>query len=144
MINQQRGQRPAERLVLGAGLAVLTAACWWAWMAWDRGYQTDPATGVTSGPYEAWQVAGCVVCLVVLCVAATVRIPAWLVVPVMPVAFTAAWSWTAAGADGTGLWVIGAVLVFVGMVVGTGAVSGITAVARAAVRRRGRPVPTSQ
>lgn len=119
MINQQRGQRPAERLVLGAGLAVLTAACWWAWMAWDRGYQTDPATGSTSGPYEVWQVAGCVVCLVVLCVAATVRIPAWLVVPVMPVAFTAAWSWTAAGADGTGLWVIGAVLVFVGMVVGT-------------------------
>lgn len=140
MINQRR----AERLVLGAGLAVLTAACWWAWMAWDRSGRTDPATGATSGPYEAWQVAGCVVCLVVLCVAATVRLPAWFVVPVMPIAFTAAWSWTAAGADGTGLWAVGALLVFAGMVVGTGTISGITAVARAAARRRGRPAPAGQ
>lgn len=114
-------------------------------MAWDHGYQTDPATGVTSGPYQGWQVVGCVVCLVALGVGASVRLPAWLVIPVMPVAFTAAWSWTAAGADGTGLWVIGAVLVFVGMVVGTGAVSGVTAFARAAAaRRRGRSVPADQ
>ncbi|WP_461158081.1 hypothetical protein [Saccharopolyspora tripterygii] len=135
MINQRRAERP----VLGVGLAVLTAACWWAWMAWDRSYQTDPATGVTSGPYQAWQVVGCVVCLVALGVGASVRLPTWLVIPVMPVAFTAAWSWTASGADDTGLWVVGALLVFVGMVVGTGVVSGITAFAR-----RARAVPANR
>ncbi|GAB3701195.1 hypothetical protein GCM10027597_64830 [Saccharopolyspora tripterygii] len=108
-------------------------------MAWDRSYQTDPATGVTSGPYQAWQVVGCVVCLVALGVGASVRLPTWLVIPVMPVAFTAAWSWTASGADDTGLWVVGALLVFVGMVVGTGVVSGITAFAR-----RARAVPANR
>lgn len=118
---------------------MLTAACWWAWMAWDRSYQTDPATGVTSGPYQAWQVVGCVVCLVALGVGASVRLPTWLVIPVMHVAFTAAWSWTASGADDTGLWGVGALLVFVGMVVGTGVVSGITAFAR-----RARAVPANR
>ncbi|MCX2732493.1 hypothetical protein OOZ19_19820 [Saccharopolyspora sp. NFXS83] len=141
MINERHVQRPAERWGLSAVLAVLTASCWWAWMAWDQGYQTDPAAGAASGPYQAWQVAGCVVCLVALGVGASVRLPAWLVVPIMPVAFTAAWAWTAAGTDDSGLWAVGAVLVFVGMLAGTGVVSAITAFARGAAGRRGRAVP---
>ncbi|GAB2652866.1 hypothetical protein GCM10027271_08840 [Saccharopolyspora gloriosae] len=141
MINERHVRRPAERSGLSVVLAVLTASCWWAWMAWDQGYQTDPATGAASGPYQAWQVVGCVVCLVALGVGASVRLPAWLVVPIMPVAFTAAWTWTAAGADDSGLWAVGAVLVFAGMLVGTGVVSGITAFARGAAGRRGRAVP---
>lgn len=48
----------------------------------------------------------------------------------MPVAFTAAWSWTAAGADTTGLWNVGAALVLAGMLAGTAAVSGLTFVVR--------------
>lgn len=140
MIRQRYVQPPADRLVFGGALALLTASCWWAWMAWDNSYQTDPAAGTTSGPYQAWQVIGCVVCLIALGVGATVRLPAWLVVPIMPIAFTAAWSWTAASADDSGLWAVGAMLVFVGMLAGTGAVSGVTAFVRATAGRRGQPV----
>lgn len=100
-------------------------------MAWDHSYQTDPATGQTSGPYQAWQVIGCVLCLIALCVAASMRLPLWLVIPIMPVAFTLAWSWTAASTDTTGLWGVGASMIFFGMLVGTAMVSGVTAAMRA-------------
>lgn len=74
---------------------------------------------------------GCVLCLLALCVAASRRFPVWLVMPVMPVAFTLAWSWTAASADTTGLWAVGASMIFSGMLLGTAMVSGITAALRA-------------
>lgn len=99
-------------------------------MAWDQSYQVDLATGERSGPYEAWQVIGCALCLVVVCAIGTVRLPVWLVVPIVTLAFTGAWSWTAAGNDSSGLWVIGALFVLVGMVVGTVLVSGTTAAVR--------------
>ncbi len=58
------------RVVLVPGLALLTAACWWGWLAWDHSYRHDPVTGVSSGPYEGWQVVGCVVSLIVLATSA--------------------------------------------------------------------------
>lgn len=131
MIRQGFARRVTARLLSGVVLALLTAACWWAWMAWDHSYQTDPATGQTSGPYQAWQVIGCVLCLIALCVAASMRLPLWLVLPIMPVAFTLAWSWTAASTDTTGLWGVGASMIFFGMLVGTAMVSGVTAAMRA-------------
>jgi len=48
------------------GLVGLTVALWWAWLGRDTGYQVDPVTGATSGPYQVWQVVGCVLCLAVL------------------------------------------------------------------------------
>lgn len=104
-------------------------------MAWDSEYQVDPTTGTVSGPYQAWQVLGCAACLVVLCVAAIAELPARLVVPIIPAAFTAAWSWTAASGDTTGLWGVGALLVFVGTLLGTGVVAGITGAVRARTAR---------
>lgn len=109
----------------GAGivlLAALTAACWWGWLAWDTEYQVDPTTGSASGPYEAWQVIGCVVCLAVLAVLAAVRLPALAVIVTMTLSFTAVWTWTAAGTDDTGLAGVGALLVFFGMACATGLV----------------------
>lgn len=123
-----------RRLAGSAVLAVAAAACWWAWLAWDRTYQRDPVTGVASGPYEAWQVVGCVLCLVAVTVVATSRLPLWIVVPVVPMAFTAAWVLTAAPYDPTGLWAVGAVLVLVATFAGTVLVGGATAVARWADR----------
>jgi|GEM_PF-3595071 len=120
----------ARHVVACVVLALLTASCWWAWMAWDHTYQTDPETGEVSGPYQAWQVIGCVVCLIVLCVIASARLPAWLVIPIMSVAFTLAWSWTAAPSDETGLWAVGAMMIFVGMLAGSAAVSGLTVAVR--------------
>lgn len=132
-MNEQRsGVGVASRVVGIVVLALLAASCWWVWMAWDHSYQVDPATGDASGPYAAWQVIGCVLSLVTVCVFATTRLSVWLVVPTMTVAFTGAWSWTAAGVDDTGLWLVGAVYVFVGMFVGTAMVSGVTAALRLA------------
>lgn len=132
MSEQWHAGRGVYRLLGSVMLAFLAASCWWAWMAWDHSYQVDPATGETSGPYEAWQVIGCVLCLVLVGVVATMRLPVWIVVPIMTVGFTGAWSWTATGVDDSGLWLVGAVYVFVGMFVGTAMVSGVTAVVRVA------------
>lgn len=133
MSRQWFSSASGKRFALGVALAVLTGSCWWGWMAWDHTYQTDPATGTTSGPYQAWQVIGCVICLIILAVLATMRLPVWLVIAIMTVTFTVAWSATAARGDETGLWGVGAMLVFLGMLAGTGLVSGVTA----AIRPRG-------
>lgn len=119
-------RRVADRLISIAALTLLTASCWLAWMAWDDSYYNDPATGTTSGPYQAWQVIGCVLCLIALGVGATIRLAAPLVVAVMSVTFTAAWSVTAASRDETGLWIVGAMLIFVGMLCGATVISGLT------------------
>lgn len=121
------GARVAWGLVVGA----LAAACWFAWLGWDSDYQVD-AAGVASGPYEAWQVAGCVVSLAAVVVLGTVLLGARATVVVTTLAFTVAWSVTAS-ADETGLWAVGAVLVLLGVAVGASVVAAVTA---AVLRRR--------
>ncbi|MGC4808494.1 hypothetical protein [Micromonospora sp. DT233] len=110
-------------LLGGLVLAVATVAVWWAWLGWDTEYTFDPETSSTSGPYDTWQVVGCVLSLVALAAVGGWLLRPWLVVPVMTVAFTAAWSWRAATSDDSGLWVIGGVLMLVGMATGSTAVS---------------------
>ena len=125
--------RAATLLPGTALLAVAAATCWWVWLAWDRSYTVDAATGVASGPYEAWQVVGCGLSLVAVTALAARRLPRPVVVAVGPLAFTAAWSATAAGSgDGSGLWVVGAVLVLLGTVAG----AALVAAAVALVARR--------
>ncbi|MCO1594726.1 hypothetical protein M8C17_06055 [Micromonospora sp. RHAY321] len=112
------------RALLGAlYLAVATVGVWLLWLGWDTGYTVDPQTGSTSGPYAAWQVIGCVLSLVLLAALAVRRLSPWLVAPVMTVVFTTAWTWRAASSDDSGLWVVGAVLVFVGTAIGSTVVS---------------------
>lgn len=113
--------RGGRRLVGAAALALVAASCWWAWTAWDR------------LPYDGWQVAGCVLCLVATAGVAAGRLPAWIVVPVVPVAFTAAWSATASAQDTSGLWAVGAILVFTGTLLGAAVV---VAAVRWTTRRR--------
>ncbi|WP_207507914.1 hypothetical protein [Klenkia brasiliensis] len=89
-------------------------------LAWDTQRDVDPVTGMSTGPYEAWQVLTVGVLLLGLGLAAAWRGPGWLVL-VVPVAFTVAWSVTAATApDGDGLWPVGALLVAAGTAVGGG------------------------
>lgn len=128
--------RRALRLLAGtAVLALLAATCWWAWMAWDSGYHLDPDTGAPAGPYRAWQVVGCALSLIALAVAAARRLPAAIVLTVLPAAFTAAWSATALARDGTGLWAVGALLVAAGTAGGT----AVVVLAVAALRRAAGP-----
>jgi hypothetical protein len=123
----------ASALLLPALGAV---AAYGAWLGWDQAYDVDPRTGTSSGPYEAWQVVGCVLTLVVVAAVAGARdglVPALLA---LPVASTATWSLQAAARDDSGLWPVGALLVLTGTVAGTAAVAG-AAEALAGRRRRG-------
>jgi hypothetical protein len=131
---------------LGAlGTAAATVATWWAWLGWDTGYQIDPVTSVESGPYEPWQVIGCVLTLVAVAVVAGLLLAPWLVAPAMTFALTGAWSVSAGGSDESGLWLVGAVGVFIGTAIGSTVLSvAAWAVRRALAGRRGhRPQGTA-
>ncbi|SIM79104.1 hypothetical protein [Micromonospora cremea] len=104
-------------------LAVATVGVWVLWLGWDTEYTVDPQTGSRSGPYEPWQVIGCVLTLALLAALAGTRLSPWLVAPVMTVAFTAAWSRGALSSDDSGLWAVGAILVLIGMAIGSTLVS---------------------
>ncbi len=130
-----------NRAVGAVLLALASAACWFGWLAWDRSYQVDPATGVASGPYDAWQVIGCALTLVGVTMVATTRLPPRIVIPLVPVAFTAAWSFTAATTDTQGLWPIGAALVLLGTLAGTTVATTLSMLLlrRTSTRRAGPP-----
>lgn len=94
-----------------------------AWLGWDQQYDIEPATGNASGPYQAWQVVGCVVTLAVLAtVAGLLRRPG-LAVAIVPGVFTALWARDAARVDGSGLWLVGAVMLAGGSLGGVAAVA---------------------
>jgi hypothetical protein len=131
-----RPRRRSSRFQIVGVLAVAvgSALSWLAWMGWDQQYQVDPATGVSSGPYEAWQVIGCALSLLVLFVGALsagVRpLPASAA---LTLAFTVAWTVQAAAADDTGLYAVGAIMLLLGLGVATTVVSAVTL----AIRKRG-------
>jgi hypothetical protein len=119
-----RRRRPRFQVLGALAVAALSALQWYAWMAWDTEYQTDPVTQVSSGPYEAWQVAGCAAALLVVFVGALlsgVR-PLWASAA-MTLSFTAAWTATAAPADSTGLYGVGMIMLLAGLAAATAAVS---------------------
>lgn len=113
------GSREHRWRLLGVGI-LLAASCfaaYWGWLGWDSTYQVDPRTGVSSGPYEPWQVQGCVLTLAAVALVGGFARRAWAAIALMPLAFTVAWS-IPASSDETGLWGVGASLIFVGMSLG--------------------------
>jgi len=105
-------------------VAVLAALSWFGWMGWDSQYQVDPITNVASGPYEAWQVVGCALSLLVLLVGAQLAgvrpVPASAA---LTLGFTAAWTATVAPTDETGLYGVGMILLLIGLTAGTTVIS---------------------
>jgi hypothetical protein len=120
----RRGGVPFQ-VISGLVVAALSALAWIAWMGWDQEYQLDPQTGVYSGPYEAWQVIGCALSLLVLLVGAV-----WagaqpvLASAALTLAFTVAWT-VQASDDVTGMYGVGMLMLLVGLSVGTAAVSTV-------------------
>lgn len=116
------------RAVAGVlAVAAATVLAWWAWLGRDTTYTLDPETGSYSGPYTTAQVAGAVLTLAAVLVAAVLlRVPPVPAAAVMTVAFTAAWTAQAAADDETGLFAIGAILVLAGMTAGTTVVALLT------------------
>ena len=130
--------RPA---VGGLVVAVLAGAAWFGWMGWDEEYQVDPVTGVGSGPYEAWQVIGCVVSLLVVFVAALLLgVRPLVAAPALTIAFAAAWATTEAPRDGDGLFAVGLVLLVVGLASSTTVIALVVLGLRHLLRRPLRPV----
>lgn len=106
------------------GLAVATVVAWWAWLGHDRTYQID-ASGARSGPYTTAQVAFCVLTIAVLLVVAVrfLAVHPLLAAGATTLAFTLAWTIDAATKDGTGMFVIGGMLVLLGCAVGSSLVA---------------------
>jgi hypothetical protein len=98
-----------------------------AWLGWDHEYQTDPVTQAVSGPYEAWQVIGCVLTLLAVGLAAGVRLGPLVPLAAMPLPFTVAWSVDAAAKDSSGLWAVGAVMILFGSILGSGVIALLAA-----------------
>ncbi|WP_430788495.1 hypothetical protein [Actinoplanes sp. G11-F43] len=115
---------------------VLSALIWYAWLGWDTERQLNPATGEYTGPYEAWQIVGVGASLLILLVGAL-----WagtrevLAAAALTVGFTVAWTADAARIDDSGLYAVGAVLLFAGL----SAVSGVISAIAFGIRDRRAP-----
>ncbi|WP_418957631.1 hypothetical protein [Streptomyces tritici] len=128
----------ATHLMTTLAAAVAAAASWAAWLGWDQLRDVHP-DGSVSGPYEAWQVIGLAVTLLVIGGAAAFK--EWYVAAVLgTTAGVTAASFHDWSDDGSGLFVIG-----VGMImIGTGVVAtAVTAVIAAWHRRRGTGAPAA-
>ena len=126
-------RRNRARWAWVALVALGTLAIWGGWLGWDQSYDVDPATGRQSGPYQRWQVIGCVMCLVLLAAIAARWLRLLPVVLTMSVVFSLAFAVDGAtSSEADGLWGVGAVMVFIGVAVGSAIVGG----ASSALRRR--------
>lgn len=114
-----RARGGPDRRVVTAAVAVLAAGAWWAWMGWDTSHQTDSETGATTAPYAAWQVIGCALTIAVVGAVAARLLPVWVLLPALVVPFVGSWTVTALTADDSGLWVVGLILLTVGMTLAT-------------------------
>ncbi len=104
-------------------LAGVTAAVWAAWLGWDQQRDVHP-DGSTTGPYEAWQVIGLVLTLLVpVCWAALRRHTALSVLGV-PLGLTVAacYDWSD---DASGLFMVGVVMVMAGSLAATAVLSAV-------------------
>jgi hypothetical protein len=116
-------------------VATLSALSWFAWMGWDHQYQI--VDGEPTGPYEVWQVAGCVLSLLAVFVGALLlRVRAWAAAAALILAFTIAWTAQASGEDESGMYAVGAIGLLVGLIAGTALVSAVVLPLRASWQTR--------
>ncbi|WP_067451559.1 hypothetical protein [Actinomadura macra] len=97
-------------------LAVAAAGNWAAWLGWDQERDVHP-DGHETGPYQVWQVVGLVVVLTMLCVVAAAlrRLVTAVAAPALGTMTALCLDWSD---DDTGLWVVGAALVLLGLLAG--------------------------
>ncbi|MFF5455348.1 hypothetical protein ACFY40_29580 [Streptomyces sp. NPDC012950] len=135
MTNEQRTSEPLSMAtVLLAGVAVVM---WAAWRGWDQHYEVRP-DGSTTGPYEAWQVIGLGLGLLIpVCAAAfRGRGAAAVLGPSGGLTLAAAYDWSD---DASGLFVIGVGMVMIGSAAATALAAVLTSTLHRAVTGAGRP-----
>lgn len=108
-------------------LAVLVAAvAYWALLGWDTTKDVD-AAGNETGPYSTLQVVVFVLILVALAVWIGLRRDPLVSSIVLAVVTTIDFGISGATSDDSGLWIVGAILVLVGSLAGSLAVSYLAA-----------------
>ncbi|WKD35263.1 hypothetical protein [Streptomyces xanthophaeus] len=114
---------PESLLPVALALALVAMASWAAWLGWDQHRDVQP-DGTETGPYEAWQVLGLGLTLLVpVCWAAYRGLAAGAVVGVTAGLTCAAfYDWSD---DASGLFVIGVGMVMVGSLAVTAGVCAL-------------------
>lgn len=128
----QGPRRPAPSLLPTLATAGASLAGWAAWLGWDQ-YRDVQSDGTTTGPYEAWQVIGLVLTLLGPLYWAVSRHRGTVAVfgPTIGLTVAAFHDWSD---DASGLYMVGVVMVMLGSLAATAAVSSVIA----AMSRDGR------
>ncbi|AKJ15382.1 hypothetical protein ABB07_36570 [Streptomyces incarnatus] len=115
--------RPVAPLLPFLLLAGVSVAAWAAWLGWDQ-HRDVHADGSTTGPYEAWQVIGLVVTLLVPVSWAASRrhLVATVLGPTAGLTLATYYDWSD---DSSGLFVIGVGLVMIGSFATTAVVCAV-------------------
>ncbi|MEU3690598.1 hypothetical protein [Streptomyces narbonensis] len=124
-------QRRTFQVSAASVSAAVAMAVWAAWLGWDQHRDVHP-DGSTTGPYEAWQVVGLGLTLLAPVCWAALREYAVAGVAGTTAGLTVAafYDWSD---DASGLFLIGTILVMIGTLAVTSAVSLLAT----AVKRRG-------
>ncbi|MFB8771903.1 hypothetical protein [Streptomyces broussonetiae] len=122
---EQRPPAPAHQLTATFAPTLLTLTTWAAWLGWDQRRDVHP-DGSTTGPYEAWQVIGLVLCLLPPLYWAASRSLVPPAVLGIPAGLTAAayYDWSD---DASGLFMVGVLMVMVGSLFTTAATASLIA-----------------
>lgn len=110
-----------KHLRFSLSAAAVAALLWALWLGWDTGYDIDPLTGNSSGPYEPWQVLGLAASVSAQAVWFRTRMRPGLAAASMTAGITAAAAFSFSQ-DDSGLAAIGVALIFLGSLTGISAV----------------------
>ncbi|MFI0242748.1 hypothetical protein [Streptomyces sp. NPDC016845] len=135
MTDEPRRRTPLHQPLSALILAGIAGAAWAAWLGWDQ-HRDIGADGTETGPYEAWQVLGLVVTLLIPVVWAASRdyVPGAVIGTTAGLTIAAYIDWSD---DASGLFGIGVLLLMLGSLAATTVVS--TVVRAAASGRGGSP-----
>ena len=135
-MSPQSSRSPALTLTLGVVLGALT---WAAWLGWDRTASYDVITGTVQKPYVTLQVLGCAVTVGAVTAVLAARWHPVAAAVGVGLGFWVVWTLWAAAHDATGLYLVGALMLAIGLAVGTTMAAAVGVVVRTAVetaRRR--------
>ncbi|GAA2221702.1 hypothetical protein GCM10010232_02520 [Streptomyces amakusaensis] len=132
---RQRLTTSGFHLLITLAVIATTAAAWAAWLGWDQ-VRDEALDGSSTGPYEAWQVIGLVLTLLLpACWAATRRYNIGAVVGI-PIGLTVASYYDWRADDSSGLFAIGVAMILAGSIAATVAVSSVVKVVAESRQRR--------
>lgn len=120
-----RGSRQTS-VWAGFALALLLgAATYAAWLAWDNDYYYDVAVGAYQGPFRPAQVVGCALTFGLVTALLAMRWRPVFVAAGTSIGFWLLWTVQASTQDESGLFIVGSVLLLIGLAAGSAAASAV-------------------